>query len=36
MRRVFRNNGLSIVVLGLCLLFWAGQSVVGWHVYNND
>jgi hypothetical protein len=35
MRRVFRNNGLSIVMFGLFLLSWAGHSVAGWRSYNS-
>lgn len=36
MRRIFRNNGLSIVMFGLFFVSWVGQSITGWHVYNND
>jgi hypothetical protein len=36
MRRFFRNNGLSIVLLSLFVLFWAGQSVAGHREYNSD
>ena len=32
----WRNNGLSITLLGLFLLCWAGQSVVGAHAYNDQ
>jgi hypothetical protein len=35
-RRVFRENGLSIVLIALFLLFWAGQSVVGHREYNDE
>jgi hypothetical protein len=33
---LFRENGLSLVLLGLFLLFLFGQSVTGWLVYNAD
>jgi hypothetical protein len=36
MRRVLRENGLSIVLLSLFLLFWLGQSVAGHREYNSD
>jgi hypothetical protein len=36
MRRVLRENGLSIVLLSLFLLFWVGQSVAGHREYNSD
>jgi hypothetical protein len=36
MRRVLRENGLSIVLLSLFLLFWLGQSVAGHHEYNSE
>jgi hypothetical protein len=36
MRRVLRENGLSIVLLSLFVLFWAGQSVAGHREYNSD
>jgi hypothetical protein len=36
MRRVLRENGLSIVLLALFLLFWLGQSVAGHREYNSD
>ena len=36
MRRVLRENGLSIVLLSLFLLFWMGQSVAGHREYNSD
>jgi hypothetical protein len=35
-RRVFRENGLSIVLISLFLLFWAGQSVAGHREYNAE
>ena len=36
MRRVLRDNGLSIVLLSLFLLFWLGQSVVGHREHNSE
>lgn len=36
MRRIFRENGLSIVLISLFLLFWIGQSVVGNREHNNE
>jgi len=36
MRRFFRNNGLSVVLLSLFVLFWVGQSVAGHQEYNSD
>ena len=36
MRRFFRDNGLSLVLITLFLLFWCGQSVVGHREYNQD
>ncbi len=36
MRRVLRENGLSIVLLSLFLLFWLGQSATGHREYNSD
>jgi hypothetical protein len=35
-RRVFRENGLSIVLISLFLLFWVGQSVAGHREYNAE
>ena len=29
-----RNNGLSIVLFGLFLVFLVGQSLTGWRAYN--
>jgi hypothetical protein len=34
MRRLIRENGLSIVLVTLFLAFWAGQSVVGHREHN--
>jgi hypothetical protein len=36
MRRVLRENGLSIVLLSLFLLFWGSQSVVGHREHNSE
>jgi hypothetical protein len=36
MRAFFRNNGLSLVLLVSFVLLLAGQSMAGWHEYNDD
>jgi hypothetical protein len=36
MKKLWRNNGLTIVLLAFFLLFWGAQTVTGWHVYNDD
>ncbi|MBL8126773.1 MAG: hypothetical protein JNM64_03980 [Chloroflexia bacterium] len=36
MQRFFRDNGLSLVLLALFLLFWGAQSYTGWQVENED
>jgi hypothetical protein len=36
MQRFLRNNGLSLVLLGIFLTTLIGQSVTGFQVYNND
>lgn len=36
MRRLLRENGLSIVLVSLFLLFWFGQSIAGHREYNAD
>ena len=36
MRRVLRENGLSIVLLSLFLVFWFGQSIAGHREHNSD
>jgi hypothetical protein len=36
MRRVLRENGLSIVLLSLFLLFWLGQSAAGHREHNAE
>jgi hypothetical protein len=34
-RRFLRNNALSLVMFGLFVVFWGGQSVAGW-LHDND
>jgi hypothetical protein len=36
MRRLFRENGLSIVLVSAFLAFWIGQSVAGHREYNAE
>jgi hypothetical protein len=36
MKRLLRNNGLSLVLLSLFFSIWIGQSIVGWQVYNEQ
>ena len=36
MKQLWRNNSLSIVLIGLFLVFQAGLSVVGQHQYNQE
>ncbi len=36
MRRLLRENGLSIVLLSAFIAFWFGQSVAGRREYNAD
>jgi hypothetical protein len=36
MRRVLRENGLSIVLVLLFLIFWVGQSIAGHREHNNE
>jgi uncharacterized protein DUF6766 len=36
MRRFLRDNGLSLVLLLLFLLFLTGQAVTGWFRYNEE
>jgi hypothetical protein len=31
-----RNSRLALACFGLFLVFWAAQSLAGWHVYNAD
>jgi hypothetical protein len=35
-RGVWRDNGLSIVLFGLFLIFWAGQALTGWLQENEE
>ena len=36
MRRVFHENGLTIVLTSLFLIFWAGQSIAGHREHNSE
>lgn len=36
MRRWFRDNGLTVVVLSLFALFWMGQAATGWLEKNRE
>jgi hypothetical protein len=36
MRRILRDNGLSLVMFGLFLFSVVGQSIMGFHEYNDD
>ena len=36
MRRLFRENGLSIVLVSAFVAFWLGQSVAGHREYNDE
>jgi len=36
MRRLFRENGLSIVLVSAFVAFWIGQSVAGYREYNDE
>lgn len=36
MKRFFHENGLSVVLLVAFLVFWAAQSVTGYHVYRKE
>jgi preprotein translocase subunit SecG len=36
MRRVLRENGLSLVMFGIFLLMMLGMSLAGWRSYNED
>lgn len=35
-RQVFRNNGLSLTLLTLFLVFWAAQWLTGWLQFNEE
>ena len=36
MRGLFRDNGLSIVLIVLFIAFWALQAITGWSVFNEE
>jgi len=36
MKRFLKDNGLSIVLVGLFLIFWGAQAVSGFKVHNED
>jgi len=36
MRRLFRENGLSIVLVSAFMAFWIGQSIAGHREYNDE
>lgn len=36
MRRVFYENGLSIVLFSLFVVFWVGQSIAGQRAHNDE
>jgi hypothetical protein len=36
LRKLFRQNGLTVVLLGLFAVFWFGQSVMGWLEHRDD
>jgi hypothetical protein len=36
MRQIFRNNGLTLVIMALFLLTWVGQTLTGWREHNNQ
>jgi hypothetical protein len=36
MRRFVRDNALSLTMFGFFLVFWAAQSISGWHAANAD
>ncbi|MFC4638161.1 DUF6766 family protein [Deinococcus hohokamensis] len=36
MKRFWRNNALSVVLLSLFVLLWAGQALSGWAVHNQE
>lgn len=36
MRKLFHNNGLSLVLASLFVTFWSFQAISGWHVHNDD
>jgi len=36
MKTIFRNNGLSIALAALFLIFWGGQAYCGWRVHTEE
>lgn len=36
MRRFFRDNGLTLVLLACFVVFWIGQALAGWLVFNEE
>ncbi len=36
MRRFLRDNSLTLTLFAIFLAFWAGQTVMGYQVYNDD
>lgn len=36
LRRLWHENGLSIVTMGLFLIFWVAQGLTGFFAYNSD
>ncbi|UBV45014.1 hypothetical protein LAJ19_17965 (plasmid) [Deinococcus taeanensis] len=36
MKRFWRDNGLSTVLLAFFVVFWAAQFLTGWHVHNGE
>jgi len=36
MKRLFKDNGLSLVLIAFFLIFWSGQAVCGFHERNAD
>lgn len=36
MKKLLRDNGLSLVLFGLFMLFWTFQAVTGFHVHNEE
>lgn len=36
MKKFFRNNGLSLTLAALFLIFWGAQAIAGWKVFNEE
>lgn len=36
MKHFWRNNGLTVVLLVCFFTFWSGQTITGWHTYNEE